>query len=199
MTDESLDLVIEVDGSQSTPNSDFSVVVDYPNETSLDVSMPSVSPDIPVSLPSLEESMSVVMVEGAPGPEGPRGPIGPIGPKGETGADGRPGIRGPKGDPGPKGDQGPRGTQGYPGPIGPRGNQGNPGPQGIKGDEGPQGAIGPTGPRGFTGATGAQGPQGEVSLNQLHDAIVVHENDKSPHPVYDDGPSLFLLYRNAQV
>lgn len=26
-----------------------------------------------------------------------------------------------------------------------------------------------------------------------------HVNDQTPHPVYDDGPSLLLLYQNAKV
>jgi hypothetical protein len=26
-----------------------------------------------------------------------------------------------------------------------------------------------------------------------------HVNSETPHPVYDDGPSLFLLYENAKV
>lgn len=26
-----------------------------------------------------------------------------------------------------------------------------------------------------------------------------HANDENPHPVYDDGPSLFLIYENAKV
>jgi len=29
--------------------------------------------------------------------------------------------------------------------------------------------------------------------------IEVHVNDLTPHPVYDDGPSLELLYQNAKV
>lgn len=29
--------------------------------------------------------------------------------------------------------------------------------------------------------------------------IVAHISDATPHPVYDDGPSLFLLYENAKV
>ena len=29
--------------------------------------------------------------------------------------------------------------------------------------------------------------------------IFAHINDSTPHPVYDDGPSLLLLYQNAKV
>lgn len=30
-------------------------------------------------------------------------------------------------------------------------------------------------------------------------ALTVHINSELPHPIYDDGPSLFLLYQNAKV
>lgn len=30
-------------------------------------------------------------------------------------------------------------------------------------------------------------------------AVNAHINDDTPHPVYDDGPSLMLLYENAKV
>lgn len=30
-------------------------------------------------------------------------------------------------------------------------------------------------------------------------AVLAHINDALPHPVYDDGPSLSLLYENAKV
>jgi hypothetical protein len=37
------------------------------------------------------------------------------------------------------------------------------------------------------------GPDGgDVELEE-------HVNSATPHPVYDDGPSLFLLYQNAKV
>ncbi len=29
--------------------------------------------------------------------------------------------------------------------------------------------------------------------------LFAHVNSSSPHPIYDDGPSLFLLYENAKV
>ncbi len=31
------------------------------------------------------------------------------------------------------------------------------------------------------------------------DALAEHVNSETPHPVYDDGPSLSLLYANAKV
>lgn len=31
------------------------------------------------------------------------------------------------------------------------------------------------------------------------EALIAHINSLTPHPVYDDGPSLFLLYQNAKV
>lgn len=30
-------------------------------------------------------------------------------------------------------------------------------------------------------------------------SLADHINNPTPHPVYDDGPSLFLLYQNAKV
>lgn len=29
--------------------------------------------------------------------------------------------------------------------------------------------------------------------------LTEHINDPAPHPVYDDGPSLYLIYQNAKV
>lgn len=40
---------------------------------------------------------------------------------------------------------------------------------------------------------------GEVSDAQIAAAIRAHAISKTPHPVYDDGPSLLLLYQNAKV
>jgi len=31
------------------------------------------------------------------------------------------------------------------------------------------------------------------------EAVLAHINSELPHPVYDDGPSLILLYENAKV
>lgn len=33
----------------------------------------------------------------------------------------------------------------------------------------------------------------------LNETLPEHVNSLLPHPVYDDGPSLFLLYENAKV
>lgn len=30
-------------------------------------------------------------------------------------------------------------------------------------------------------------------------ALIAHINSETPHPAYDDGPSLLLLYQNAKV
>jgi hypothetical protein len=37
---------------------------------------------------------------------------------------------------------------------------------------------------------------GDVAFDE---ALASHINDQTPHPVYDDGPSLVLLYQNAKV
>lgn len=37
---------------------------------------------------------------------------------------------------------------------------------------------------------------GDVVIDEV---MAAHINDTSPHPVYDDGPSLVLLYQNAKV
>lgn len=37
---------------------------------------------------------------------------------------------------------------------------------------------------------------GDVAVDS---AISAHVNDTTPHPVYDDGPSLILLWMNAKV
>lgn len=38
-------------------------------------------------------------------------------------------------------------------------------------------------------------PAGVASSSELTE----HISSEAPHPVYDDGPSLFLLYQNAKV
>lgn len=38
-----------------------------------------------------------------------------------------------------------------------------------------------------------------VSDETIRAAVQAHVNDTTPHPVYDDGPSLLLLYQNAKV
>lgn len=104
---------------------------------------------------------------------------------------------GPQGPPGPKGD---KGDSGEAGPAGPAGNDGAQGPAGNDGQPGPEGrhvtgvnddgsgravivmsdganygpftvASGPAGPEGAPGPEGPQGPPGEVSNQQLNDAI----------------------------
>jgi hypothetical protein len=37
---------------------------------------------------------------------------------------------------------------------------------------------------------------GDVAIDSV---MASHINDTTPHPVYDDGPSLVLLYQNAKV
>lgn len=38
-----------------------------------------------------------------------------------------------------------------------------------------------------------------VDNSVIQEAIDVHVNSTTPHPVYDDGPSFVLLYENAKV
>ena len=38
-----------------------------------------------------------------------------------------------------------------------------------------------------------------VTFEQLNEHLDDHVNSTNPHPVYDDGPSLLLLYQNAKV
>lgn len=49
------------------------------------------------------------------------------------------------------------------------------------------GLVGPPGPQGLPGDVA-----GEIELD-------AHVNSLTPHPVYDDGPSLSLLYENVKV
>lgn len=53
--------------------------------------------------------------------------------------------------------------------------------------------VASTGPAGLTGPPGPQGVPGSAAT------IDAHLDDTTPHPVYDDGPSLVLLYENAKV
>jgi hypothetical protein len=57
----------------------------------------------------------------------------------------------------------------------------------VPGAPGPPGPAGPQGPSGIT-------PDGSSDL-----AVAAHISDPEPHPVYDEGPSLLLLYENAKV
>jgi hypothetical protein len=43
---------------------------------------------------------------------------------------------------------------------------------------------------------GAPVPAGDGASDE---AVLAHINSLTPHPVYDDGPSLLLLYQNAKV
>lgn len=43
----------------------------------------------------------------------------------------------------------------------------------------------------FVPGVGGPGSDGQFLLD--------HINDAEPHPIYDDGPSLLLLYQNAKV
>lgn len=51
------------------------------------------------------------------------------------------------------------------------------------------------GDKGDPGEPGIQGPPGEVTSDDLQ----AHVDSPLPHPVYDDGPSLEILYENAKV
>ena len=55
--------------------------------------------------------------------------------------------------------------------------------------------IGLVGPPGPPGAPGETVVVGGVSQDDLHNHVI----SPTPHPVYDDGPSLSLLYQNAKV
>lgn len=55
-----------------------------------------------------------------------------------------------------------------------------PGPRGIQGEQGIQGPVGPPGP-------------------DTVEALAVHIDDETPHPAYDDLPSLVLIFNNGLV
>lgn len=49
-----------------------------------------------------------------------------------------------------------------------------------------------------------KGEKGDPGIGGADDPAILemfddHINSLTPHPVYDDGPSLFLLYENAKV
>lgn len=46
---------------------------------------------------------------------------------------------------------------------------------------------------------GGGGPISSVDLEAVRVLIQEHVDDQSPHPAYDDMPSLVLLYQNAKV
>jgi len=73
-------------------------------------------------------------------------------------------------------------------PAGPQGPQGDPGPQGPQGDPGgPPGPAGPQGPQGEAGPAGPQGPTGEVTNQQLTDAIATTALNPSAIAPYAGG------------
>lgn len=63
-------------------------------------------------------------------------------------------------------------------------------PGGVPGLPGPAGAEGPEGPI---------GPPGDGSGEYLDAAMAAHVDHPTPHPAYDEGPDLILLYLNAKV
>ena len=66
---------------------------------------------------------------------------------------------------------------------------------GVYFNRGEQGPVGPQGPQGPQGPVGPQGPQGESGAA----AVATHIADTTPHPAYDDLPSLSLLFENGIV
>ena len=76
--------------------------------------------------------------------------------------------------------------------------------QAVVASPSPVGAVVPTVqvvkvPIGFQGPAGPQGPQGPPGVSADQAAIDEHVNAVEPHPAYDNGPSLSLLYANAKV
>lgn len=63
------------------------------------------------------------------------------------------------------------------------------------GPQGPQGIPGPMGPRGQDGISIGDG--GGVTPEQLASTVQAHIISTQPHPVYDDLPSLTLLFENG--
>jgi hypothetical protein len=49
------------------------------------------------------------------------------------------------------------------------------------------------------GVPGPPGPAGEPGSPGDAEAVAAHIADPTPHAVYDEGPSLLLLYENAKV
>ena len=122
--------------------------------------------------------------QGAMGPMGPQGIQGPEGPQGPSG--GPPGPEGPQGIQGPEGPQGPMGHEGIQGPEGPQGPSGGPpGPEGPMGPQGPQGMQGSDGAQGPQGDPGPQGPPGEVTQNDLAQAIQGTSSNSNAVPTLD--------------
>lgn len=57
----------------------------------------------------------------------------------------------------------------------------------------------PYSPVGSSTGTGGSGLDEEAIADLIELAVANHIASGSPHPVYDDGPSLSLLYENAKV
>lgn len=47
-------------------------------------------------------------------------------------------------------------------------------------------------------ASTVAGPKGDPGVDTA-DLLLEHINSETPHPVYDDGPDLTVLYENAKV
>ena len=109
-------------------------------------------------------------------PKGDTGATGPTGPQGPQGIQGPQGERGETGPQGPIGETGPQGIQGPQGETGPQGATGPQGPKGDTGEQGPQGEVGPQGPK------GDKGDPGEVTTEQLEDALTIQTlSDNTPY------------------
>ena len=65
-------------------------------------------------------------------------------------------------------------------------------PGGVPGVPGPEGPSSTT--PGPPGPPGPEGPPGEGAVD-----IANHINDPTPHPAYDDIPSLVLLFENGLI
>lgn len=61
----------------------------------------------------------------------------------------------------------------------------------------PEGPPGPPGNAGPPGEIGPPGPPGDTNLLVIEQYIDAHKNELSPHSVYDDIPSLTLLFENG--
>ena len=56
------------------------------------------------------------------------------------------------------------------------------------------------GPKGDPGDKGDKGEPGTAgSAEEIAATVQVHIDDPSPHPAYDEGPSLVLLYENVKI
>lgn len=62
----------------------------------------------------------------------------------------------------------------------------------LRGQQGPQG---PAGPKGDKGDPGERGEKGDSDLAAINNHIA----DTTPHPAYDDLPSLTLQFENGLI